>query len=527
MTHSKKTMKLESKMLTIAVILGMFSAIICGKTSYASTIINSEFEVQLSKEFQRSIIEKKWLTLQSQSLTHKINLLDQVVDSGEGVKIHLMGVSLTLNTYLQKPELSQKNEELTLISKNLQAGIVIDKIMVDQNVTQTMGGITGVFKVQAECHNIKMNLPTSAGQFSLKLKPLVYIPDKVNQKNLMATIGIDVEDISLSWTPSSWIVDRFECSGSGGFEQVIQQHIQSISGNSEAFLSFHKNEILNFLQKYFINTQESLSLTKKWLASRPDILFSLDVDHYTEDGSNIFGKGHLILEFTKSKINEVKNLKLDNSLASNMNQHNGKEAIIKLPESFIRDVLSSAYESETWSQRISSKNISAFSSLMNSRIMQFFVWPELMSFSKSSQFYFDFHSIQNPQIMGSGLRYQFKMVLLGDMWAPRTDNYVHFIQFLAPTNGTMNLSVSDGQAVIGLNVNDLKLSSKWDSNYRKKYDPSTYINISAIKNSLKNELSNQKIRFLLPEIPLMEGLTLKIRKIEGKPADDFFILLGP
>jgi hypothetical protein len=258
----------------------------------------------------------------------------------------------------------------------------------------------------------------------------------------------------------------------------------------------------------------------------------MDKMNENQDHSEIIAKGHLIMEFEKSQSNEVKTLTLPSTIStqghllSQLQAPQSEQAILRLPEFFIKEVILKAYEAETWGHRLNSKGFSGFKSLMNSRFMQFFVWPELMSYPKSSQFLFDTYSNKNPEIAGQGLDYQVKINLLSQMLAPQRSNYVPFMNFSIPLNSKIKLSIKEGKAGVMFKDANLNLRYSWDSNYLKSNHASTKFNASLIKNNLQNSLTNKNFIFELPKVNVMEGVVLKIKKTETQPHSDLLIYLG-
>ncbi len=48
--------------------------------------------------------------------------------------------------------------------------------------------------------------------------------------------------------------------------------------------------------------------------------------------------------------------------------------------------------------RVQSKDIDSFVTLMQNRFLQFFIWPDLMSFSDKTNFYFDLATFETPTL---------------------------------------------------------------------------------------------------------------------------------
>jgi hypothetical protein len=512
--------RLPMKITTIL----FYGLLLVSRASLGGSFIDSEFEMVLTKDFQQKIIDEKWKTLVSQEFSPHFSFPDQIFEMPDGIKIRFSGVSLNLKTFLQKPALTETQDRLILASQNLEAQLNIAQISIDQSVTQTVGGITGTFKIQAQCNKIAMGLPEGRGHFSMSLKSLLQ-PTK---------LGVQAEDFNLTWDPGFWTTADFNCVGSRGFSDLIKTQIQKISNDARSFVEPRKGQILALLNSSLDKINQPLSLSQKWMKSRQDVNFSLRIDKINEnqDQSEIIAKGHLLMEFEKSQSNEIKTLTLPSTISAQGNLSaqlpaaQSEQAILRLPEFFIKEVILQAYEAETWMHRLNSKGFSGFKSLMSSRFIQFFVWPELMSYPKSSQFLFDTYSNKNPEITGQGLSYKVKIDLLSQMLAPQSRNYVPFMNFSIPLNSKINLSIKEGKVGVVFKDSNLNLHYSWDSNYLKSNHASTKFNATLIKNNLQNSLTNRNFIFELPKVNVMEGVVLKIKKMETQPHSDLIIYLG-
>lgn len=164
---------------------------------------------------------------------------------------------------------------------------------------------------------------------------------------------------------------------------------------------------------------------------------------------------------------------------------------------------------------------------MKSRFAQFFVWPELMKFSRSTQFVFDISSFQDPEIQGEGLSYQIKAPLVAKMWAPRGGSYTPFMKFTLPFTSRVQLRVNSGKIAAIFDNSNLEILALWDASYVDKYRPYQRFSSSTIRNRMLSGIAGKTVTVGLPEIPIAEGVTLKVQKLLAPKGEDLVLQLAP
>ncbi|WP_413582845.1 hypothetical protein [Bdellovibrio sp. HCB288] len=495
--------------------LFVFAAFLFSQQAFSSATVESEFEIVLPKQFQQNLIEEKWKSLANQEFKANWQFPDQTVEAQNGVQVQLKGISVSLNTELEKPGLGSSETQVILKSKELAAQMTIASISVDQWVEQTVGGITGRFRLVAECPNVVLNMKSGAGSFSVSLNP------EINSSKA----GGVVQDFSLAWDKEAWSAAAFGCTGAAGFADIVNQQIAQISADSAAFVNPQRTLILSYLNGYVGKYSFDLAKPRQLVSSRSDVNISMIVDSFDDSNSEkALAKGRVIVEFTRAPQAETKKLQLSQEA---VNYGTSGQAMIRLPGGFAKELLSRAYAANTWVHQFYSSQVSGLSSVMGSRFMQFFVWPELMDYPKSSKFLFNVYSNQDPVVSGSGLSYQMKVNLLSQMKAPKNGQYVPFMNFVVPFNSGLNLGISNSKASVKFSNTSLDLRYGWDSWYVKYYYPKTRFAASTIESKALSAIAGKTISFQLPAIPLTDGVSLKINKATSLSNSDLLLQLAP
>ncbi|HWU44212.1 MAG TPA: hypothetical protein VN132_12260 [Bdellovibrio sp.] len=488
----------------ISLFIGLLLPLFFSLRVYASTIIESEFELALPRAFQQGLINQKWNDLINKEFSANWPFSDQIVTVDYGLQIHLEGLSMTVKTQMQKPNLGQSQTKLTLQSQSLQAQMQIGTIWVDQTILQTLGGITARVHVQAQCKNISLNMTAGSGSFSIDLTP------SVNPSQVSST----VQDVNLSWQPNAWTIAPFTCTGVSGFDHMVTQALQNISADSKSFVTPRKAQIISSIQNY-LNGVITLNVSKprELISARADIPMSMVIDSFDDSNPNMtLAKGRLTLEFTRVSPSTTTTKKL--VLNGTMTPTNSGQAQLRLPSSFIKEVMTQAYAANTWIHQIPSSQLPGFSSVMNSRFIQFFIWPELMRYPKSSQFQFNVYSNQEPQISGQGLQYQVGLQLLSQMLAPKNGSQIPFMNFTIPFSSQVKIFVANSKVSAKFTGANLKLQYGWDSSYVTNYNPSKRFSASTIRSYVVNALNGTGASFSIPTLPIAEGLSLQVSQIQ-------------
>ncbi|WP_374080406.1 hypothetical protein [Bdellovibrio bacteriovorus] len=438
---------------------------------------------------------------------------DQEITSQE-IPVKLKRLSLKIKTNLQKPALGNGQTVLELTSKNMQAELHMGEVSVDHIVEREMGGIVGRFRIQALCKNVVLTLAPGQGSFSVVVAPSVD----------SSRAGTEVQSVNLSWAPGSWTSQGIQCEGVQGFADILKEEINKIANDSARFVGPQKELIKKYVQDYVQNVQIDFSEPRQLIVARPDLSVVMRVEEFKDlgaDGARV--KGRFEIQFLRSPDQETKILTLD----PNTETVKSEQARLRLPVNFVKEVMKRAYSANAWLHQVTSDKVPGFSTLMNSRFSQLFVWPELRNFSKSAKFRFDVYSHKDIDIQGSGLTYQMKSTLLSKMHAPKGGNYVPFMNFTMPLTSKVQLKVENGKAQATFVNPILGLTPQWDSTYVNKYGPNRRFSSGTIRDRIVGGLWGKTVTVAVPAIPLSEDLTLKIKKVIAPANQDIVLQLAP
>jgi hypothetical protein len=476
--------------------------------SYASSTVESEIELVLPKTFQEKMIEQKWKSLASEKFNINWQIPDQILQTST-VDVKLQDLHLDVSTFLTKPQVSSN---LVLSSSNLSGTIKAGTVSVDQYVEREMNGIIGRFRIQAECKDVVLTAVTNKVKFSVAVKP------STDGK----TLSGELQDLDLSWQPDAWQIGDLNCTGAVGFDDMIRQQVLDMAKDSTKFTQALKPELITYLESYLKSYNFDIGKERQLITSRPDIKASMIADSIQDlsDGTKL--KGRVIVIFNKAPDTAKTVLTLKDA---NLNAISN--ASVRVPEKLLPTLMQKGFAANTWMESLKSSSIPGFSSIMSSRIKQFFAWPELTRYSKSTVFPFQLYSDKDMTLKGSALKYDISGKLIAQMLAPRSSGDVPMMRFSIPFSSKLSFTAKEGVLTTTAKNTDVSLGYVWDENYVRKYNAKTKFMRSTVEGKIQDAVYDQALTYKLPLIPVMDGLNFRIESLEA-PAqtESVRIILG-
>lgn len=479
---------------------------------FAKSQIKTEYELVLPKQFQQNLINQKWKSFVNKEFTKNWQFPNQVVTAPGGIPVQISDIFLNIKTQLKKPALQDSKTAIELSSMNLQAQLLINEVSVDHFVEREVGGIVGRFRLQANCKNVHLEMKSGSGDFAVLLTPNIET----------STAGGEIQSVRLGWRPDAWGVASMQCTGAEGFDVILRDEIQKIAQDSESFVAPHKEFLRASVQAELDKIQIDFSGSKQLIVSRPDIKVMMTVNQMTDAGSEgARVMGHFLIDFNRAPDQETKVLTLDGDSSASRSI-----ASLRLPKDFLKEAMKRAYAPNTWMHQFGSDKFSGFVSLMSSRFLQFFVWPELLRYSKKSLFRFDVYSNKTLNIQGQGLNYRMQGVIYTQMQSPQGGRLAPFMDFTVPLKGNMKLQVQNGVLTADLGSPSLSLNAKWNNNYLKRGNVYRSFSSGTIQSRIVQAIAGQKINTVLPKIPVADGLALQVKSARVNASQDLVLDLS-
>lgn len=391
-----------------------------------------------------------------------------------------------------------------LVSESISLNARIGRIAVDAVVNRWVGDTLIQAHVRGSCENIPLVLQAGKAQ-------------------LMGSIrtGIDASGLptlSVPWlqtqvSPDGWIVGEFSCQGPEGFKALVQQglmtYLSDVNGMTAALKSFVDGRVARY----------QAELRASFLAPRPyDVgIKNLKVTMTPMRIQNLSGDkfqlvGRLAFVFMNPALNETISLGSGGQVPKTLNLHS-----LLISGDFLNAMNNMAYKAGIYVYRKRGQEIAGFRNLLNSRFIQFFVWPELGYFAGNAEFLFDVIASERPR-MSRPTDARDGSVLLnvkGSVsvltWAPFQTGFEPMVSFNTPVSGTYRLWLEQAAegAVLRATFTQLSLrvSAAWDGTYSQNRLHNSYISASSIQGGVSDSLQSDGFSFPLGHLNL-GGLSL-------------------
>lgn len=364
-------------------------------------------------------------------------------------------------------------------AQNMSVQVKVQQLVVDQTIIKEIGGNRIEIKINAICEPFEIKVPSAdLALQALYLRQNEMLSPKISQLKLAIHEG--------------WTISPLVCSGPQGFDQAVSQLLQDSLKNSDSIAS---------LLQTFLST----TLEEKWLGAWNQIttvgyqnLKVTSIDDPSDQGFFIRGEIRSSADVKKIELPQVLVAPVKSEFPQLVLTSEGFTALAKEKASHFSIL------------RFNLQGFDAFHQLMQSRFKQFFVWPDLMNFSKSAPFLLtsDPSQIVDLKSLGQG-KWSLKSQTKGVIEAPRDHLEQTYLHWGLGASYALSTQVKD--SVLNLHVDQSKTNMTWQFNadYLKKYRPSQRVSSSLIKKIGESLLTGRNFQIQLPVFDL-KSKTLKL-----------------
>ena len=194
-----------------------------------------------------------------------------------------------------------------------------------------------------------------------------------------------------------------------------------------------------------------------------------------------------------------------------------------MPKETVQKIIGYMYSNRELQYRVKSNEVQSFTALMQSRFLQFFVWPDLMAFAKNTQFYFDLTTAREPKLSngnmltGGGSAYDFTGPLLVHQWAPGKTAYVPYVDFSSAVGGQVYATLKNGQLQLDTRLNKMNVKAQFRREYSLLRNVTTWISTSLLGSRAKSYIESNPVQVAVPDWDFDHGLSLGLRDVQAWP----------
>jgi len=305
-------------------------------------------------------------------------------------------------------------------------------------------------------------------------------------------------------------VDLGTCTGPLGVQQAVREALIESLSQVSWMESMLKTGLRQVMQEAMVNLHHELMQERHLtvaddldLSWKPDGLLGMPNGALRLGGQVTLTVKNSPKEFTRKTVKTLQEEYLDSVT----------ESAVILPKDTLPDLLQFLYESGVLRTRLKSWEIPAFQTLMQSRFFQFFLWPDLMSFAKTTRFYFDLTLQTSPQLANgqttnSTVRYNLTTNISSFQWAPNGGQYVRYLDLTSPLRGPIQFAIDHGQIRVGMVSSELDLHARFHPDFRALRSVNTRLATETIGSHVGDALKDMKFQYALPQWNVSQDMAL-------------------
>jgi hypothetical protein len=341
--------------------------------------------------------------------------------------------------------------------------MTIGQISVDQTITTNVDGATINVHLVASCGPVQLSQPSAQAQASFVLN--------WNSGSPQATLN----SMTLGWPNSPWTVAPFNCQGPSDFASILHQQIVSELANPSVLQPY----LSSILSQYVTAKLQTIlsNIRQPFGASTGSASLPLQVGALTPVTTGIVAEVTVGTSDPQQPLAPlpVPTAAILASLSTSQPELVGGIDVINF-------ILNNELAARPTYTQVNLQSNSTFSSLMQSPIMQFFIWSDLLNYGSQLPFYLNIAtpknlslSLQNPPKQNSSstnnvLTTQFNLYALIQSW--RSSAWWSYVTIQGLTTAQVTLSVASGVLNYQTAIMNPNAQVAYGAAYKNKYHPS-------------------------------------------------------
>ncbi len=384
--------------------------------------------------------------------------------------------------------------------------VEIGKFEIHDRIVRKEGSNTVIIHLDGECKDMSVRFP--GGQWHVK--------GILKWDWVAGQLQIGWHDFQFEGNRNAEAqVDMGRCEGPNQIRESLHETIVRMGKDPQWMQDVMRDGVLDFIESSMVGLQEQI-LSKRQMEIKPGLTLGWRPSVLTSAGAGMIRVAGQLGLVRKSRVDSEKTIARgydEDSLASV-----GESGFV-LPRETLPEVVRFMQAGGDLGFRVASREVEAFTKLMQSRFKQFFVWPDLMAFKKSTNFWFDV-GVQQPPSIGDGksmdgvLKYQMEVPIVIHQWAPNATEYLPYMDFTTMFHGGLLASIQDGNLTIQLQSEKLDVQSKVRSEYNSKVRKvNPRISHSALSSQVTEYLAEKPFKVKLPDWQLSTSFSLGVRDL--------------
>jgi hypothetical protein len=310
-----------------------------------------------------------------------------------------------------------------------------------------------------------------------------------------------LQNLSLTESSQVPVIKINSCQGPTGMEEFLNQQIASLYSNPARIQSAFAGEIQKFLDSQVAKVVASLSKPVMFDLLGAHVVFTPTTGSNLTSGTWVLN-GPLSIQAvgggtgTKTVPQGYTNANLTDVRASGF----------VFANTLWSEILAFADRAGLLTKQYKGTDIPQFQNFLQNRFEQFLVWSDLMNFSTSSLFYFNFDaagpvSILSQTNQSSGVQWSVSAPLDVLMYAPVTKKNVPYVEFQSntPVTATLLAQAKNGSLNVAYSITNLDMNYAFRKEFLKYRSPMFGIGMSMIDSSVQSALTNKVWTYTMPD----------------------------
>lgn len=400
------------------------------------------------------------------------------------IPIELSGIQIQVDGDIE--HVPAQGEDVHWQGNPLAVSININSFEVSQTVEQWIDGIRVIVHLSAQCQAVNLHQSSAALNVALS-----WISDQTSLRAIVS--GID-----LSWPLDSWVVSPISCEGPRGFADVVEQELTEQLSNPAQWVPLLKSEIESHLNAKVEETlQKYRNPTPIYSDSQTQLKLKLSkVDTITKDGLVI--KGFVLVGDKENSTQAYEIIPLDVEKA--MANIRTTTPLLLIPGNGLASVTRQVLSHREFNFNL--RSISEFNSLLNFRLFQFFIWPDLMNYSTRASFPVISRIGAKPKVSYSSYRIYAEGSANSWVYSSRAGYAWRYIDVQTGFSARILPKIENGKLNLGFEQRSVNSSAQMAPDYTRAFRPRTYLPMSVINAALENSPAFKNVEVDLPKIQL-------------------------
>lgn len=424
------------------------------------------------------------------------------------VSSEVAGIPITLPQVLlagQVALVSEQERNATIINGSpLQLAVSLSDFVIATTLKRKIGNIDLNVSINARCSGAHLRLQGGALYAAIEWQ-------RVNN-----FVDLKVENLKLAWQESDWIVEPPKCQGLDGLDAVTRLYILKELSRVEQFVPLVQQLVQDELLK-------KMTELKNQLATVMQLQVLSELVYYRTFGLVELGPQGLLFQVqasTRFAGIADKALLVDESIGRVDFSKFTQPTLLVSGDNLAR-LLGEVFAKARLSTEM--KSIPAFKKLLGSWLLKLFLWPDLFSFSKSTDFRLLSQVLDNQlsfKILGTQ-QVQVSAQIGSWLMAPRAGEIWPYLYVNSEFASRGGFVVRESNLVINFINPQLEQKITFGGEYLKKFHPDTRIASSVLRKAILTQVQSQALVLPLPPLKLAEK-DLQVRSFEADEATGLY-----